>query len=104
MIQVNYADTEPDSDNCDDLMTPAVESCDDGSSHTNPPYSVTYTRPGYYGEADDSWFTQPEFTETYTVVCDVTDWYEWNWDMTAAHYVGTDVNACWLVPYIGGND
>jgi hypothetical protein len=103
MIRVDYADTDANSDNCDDLMTPAVESCDDATSQGRDPYSVTYTRPGYYGEADNSWFTLPEFTDTYTVVCDVTDWYEWNWDHTSAHYVGTDVNSCWLEPYIGGH-
>jgi len=103
MIRVDYADTDANSDSCDDLMTPAVETCENGSSQGPDPYSVTYTRPGYYGEADDSWFTLPEYTETYTVVCDVTDWYEWNWDHTAAHYVGTDVNSCWLEPYIGGH-
>ena len=103
MIRVDYADTDANSDNCDDLLTPAVERCEDGSSQGRDPFSVTYTRPGYYGDADDAWFTTPEFTETYTVVCDVTDWYEWNWDHTTAHYVGTDVNSCWLVPYIGGH-
>jgi hypothetical protein len=107
MIDVHYAETNvnpgPGPSGCDDLMTPAVESCDDPYTQTNPPYSVTYTRPGYYGEADDAWFTQPEFTETYTVVCDVTDWYEWNSGNMGAHYVGTDVNSCWLEPYSGGH-
>jgi uncharacterized protein YjdB len=100
MISVTYADDPADS--CDDPMTPAAESCDDQTT-PNDPYSVTYTRPGYYGEADDSWFTLPEFTESYTVVCDVTDWYEWNSDHTAAHYVDTVVNSCWLEPYNGGH-
>jgi hypothetical protein len=97
MIEVHFAET----DSCDDPMTPATETCDDSSSQNYPPYSVTYTRPGYYGDADPSWFTQPEFTETYTVVCDVTDWYQWNSDHTAAYYLGTDINSCWLQPYNG---
>jgi hypothetical protein len=87
---------------CDDPMTPAVESCDDATAQHRDPYSVTYTRPGYYGEADDSWFTSPEYAD-YTVVCDVTDWYEWNSDLTAAHYVDTVVNSCWLEPYNGNH-
>jgi hypothetical protein len=107
MIDVHLANTNvnpgPAPSGCDDPMTPAVEDCDNPYTQTNPPYSVTYTRPGYYGEADDAWFTQPEFTETYTVVCDVTDWYEWNSGNMGAHYVGTDVNSCWLEPYNGGH-
>jgi len=100
-IQVTYANDQVDQ--CDDPMTPMVETCDDASSQSVSAYSVTYTRPGYSGEADDSWFTQPEYTETYTVVCDVTDWYEWNLEHTAAHYVDTVVNSCWLQPYDGNN-
>jgi hypothetical protein len=104
MITVNLADTDPNTDSCDDLMTPAVESCDDPSSgQTWPPFSATYTRGGYWGEADPDWYTLPEFTQYYTVVCDVTDWYQWNSSHTVAYYVGTDVNSCWLVPYIEGH-
>jgi hypothetical protein len=95
-------DPPPTDSGCDDPMTPAAESCDDPNSPSNyAPYSVTYTRPGYYGDAPEEWFTTPEYTEVYSVTCDVKDWYEWNADHTAAHYVGTEVLSCWLVPYNG---
>ena len=44
-----------------------------------------------------------EYTQTYTVYCDVTDWYQWNADHTESYYIGTDINYCWLVPYNGGH-
>jgi len=103
VIEVHMAEEQTSGGACDDLMTPAVEDCDDSGTQTPDLYSTTYTRPGSYGEADPSWFTEPEYTQTYTVYCDVTDWYQWNADHTESYYLGTDINYCWLVPYNGGH-
>ena len=103
VIEVHMAEEQTSGGACDDLMTPAVEDCDDPGTQTPDLYSTTYTRPGSYGEGDASWFTEPEYTQTYTVYCDVTDWYQWNADHTESYYLGTDINYCWLVPYNGGH-
>jgi hypothetical protein len=102
IINVTLAETQQTAGACDDPMTPMVETCDDPSAPTYAPYGVTYTRDGRYGEFPSVWYT--EDYRGYTAVCDVTDWYEWNADHTAAHYVGTDVNYCWLEPYVGNQD
>ena len=103
MISIHLAEQEPQtqSDPCDDPMTPAVDSCDDPSAQLDAPFGVSYTRPGVYGEAEDSWFTDASYTQVYTVVCDVTDWYQWNSDHSAKIYLDTEINSCWLQPYFG---
>ena len=103
MIEVHLAEEPTSTDSCDDLMTPDVESCDDSSTQSPERFSTTYTRAGQPGEADPLWFNV-KFAYVYTVMCDVTDWYQWNADHTAAYYIGTDINSCWLVPNNGGDD
>ena len=103
MVEVHLAEAPTSGESCDDVMTPAVEDCDGPNTTTPERYSRTYTRPGNPGEADPLWFNA-KFAYVYRVVCDVTDWYEWNADHTAAHYVGTDINSCWLVPLSSGTD
>ena len=103
VIEVHLAEEPTSSDSCDDVMTPGVETCDDQSTQSPERYSVTYTRPGTPGEADPAWFGL-KMTLVYKVVCDVTDWYEWNADHTEAYYVGTVIDSCWLVPLSGSDE
>ena len=104
VIDVHLAEEPTNTDSCDDVMTPGVETCEDQNTTQTPDrYSVTYTRPGQYGEADPLWFSL-KMTLVYKVVCDVTDWYEWNADHTEAHYVDTVIDRCWLVPLNGSDE
>jgi hypothetical protein len=96
-IEVHFAEQTPTGDSCDDPMTPDTETCETGTTQPADRYSRTYTRPGNPGEADPLWFNA-KYALVYKVVCDVTDWYQWNADHTAAYYVGTDINSCWLEP------
>lgn len=106
-IRVHLAEEEapspPPPDACDDPMTPAVEDCDNTATLSYPPYSVTYTRAGSLSDLDPALRTIYQYVpaQSYSIFCDVTDWYEWNTDHTVGTYVGTVVNRCWITPYNG---